>query len=584
MDGQPVWGARVAVPVGAAHEIPIVAVRVRARELATSEGLPALGNVPTAPANLDLLTPRAVHVWLPKGEAPDGAAVVVYPAGKEPKKYPLTLEEGAAVAEGSVWAATRFETVPGPYLFEVHFASGHVEVTRSGDPFHTPLLEAFCRDRQVFGYRPAPGEIAPPRIEVLSQDWDGQGERAVRVWLPRGYDTNTTRDYPILYWQDGQNIFAQSRSGRTMASWEADLSIERLIERGEVDDLIMVAIDNSDRRMSEYIAEGDKVAGSEGAASGYIALMREKIDPEIRRRYRVRPGPENAGIAGSSLGAIISLHAAWQHPGFARRVGAMSGSFLYVKEPVASIDQATSSGARRPPLLVYLDSGDGDGSANQDGFPGTLAARDALMNAGFVLGYDLHHRLAPNAGHNEAAWARRVPEMMRLLYPAGGVFHGQGALTPEQRQMAHMMVTGNWTAPKRGEWATYVLPRAMTERLVLLEPGTLADGLGTYQPLATISGSVMRPKPVQRAWRPQVELIHATRMVEAGGRKWPCVVTRRTEGGITFAEHWNMDAPATRLVLQTREDTGEVLRLLSAWGTDAEDLPATPPANLETTQ
>jgi len=43
--------------------------------------------------------------------------------------------------------------------------------------------------------------------------------------------------------------------------------------------------------------------------------------------------------------------------------------------------------------------------------------RDAMVTQGFVLGDDLHVVEDPGAGHNEAAWSRRFPDVVRYLFP-----------------------------------------------------------------------------------------------------------------------------------------------------------------------
>ena len=45
------------------------------------------------------------------------------------------------------------------------------------------------------------------------------------------------------------------------------------------------------------------------------------------------------------------------------------------------------------------------------------AFRDALVAKGWGLGTDLQYLEVPQAGHTEAAWARRVDRMLSYLYP-----------------------------------------------------------------------------------------------------------------------------------------------------------------------
>ena len=70
--------------------------------------------------------------------------------------------------------------------------------------------------------------------------------RFLRVWLPPGYDDseNADRRYPILYLNDGQNLFEPSTSFAGV-EWQVDETADRLIREGVVPPMIIVGIDNA---------------------------------------------------------------------------------------------------------------------------------------------------------------------------------------------------------------------------------------------------------------------------------------------------------------------------------------------------
>ncbi len=70
--------------------------------------------------------------------------------------------------------------------------------------------------------------------------------RFLRVWLPPGYDDseNSVRRYPVLYLNDGQNLFEPATSF-TGVEWQVDETAERLIREGQVPPMIIVGIDNA---------------------------------------------------------------------------------------------------------------------------------------------------------------------------------------------------------------------------------------------------------------------------------------------------------------------------------------------------
>src|SRR5215813_11769534 len=73
------------------------------------------------------------------------------------------------------------------------------------------------------------------------------GERMVRIYLPASYQTNTARRYSVLYLHDGQNVF--SFAGANVAfgwgNWELDRTADRIASEGKMQQIIMVAVDNS---------------------------------------------------------------------------------------------------------------------------------------------------------------------------------------------------------------------------------------------------------------------------------------------------------------------------------------------------
>src|ERR1700745_1500492 len=70
--------------------------------------------------------------------------------------------------------------------------------------------------------------------------------RFLRVWLPPGYENkeNSARLYPVLYLNDGQNLFEPSTSF-TGVEWQVDETAERLIREELIPPMIVVGIDNA---------------------------------------------------------------------------------------------------------------------------------------------------------------------------------------------------------------------------------------------------------------------------------------------------------------------------------------------------
>ncbi|MBC8088823.1 MAG: alpha/beta hydrolase [Phycisphaerae bacterium] len=121
---------------------------------------------------------------------------------------------------------------------------------------------------------------ARPSVRIISDSFAIPGlNRTRRVWvyLPAGYDTGTQR-YPVMYLQDGQNVFDAATS--FAGEWGVDETLDSLASRG-VAGAIVVAIDNDgSHRMSEYNPwknASTRLGGGEGEA--YVQFLARNLKP-----------------------------------------------------------------------------------------------------------------------------------------------------------------------------------------------------------------------------------------------------------------------------------------------------------------
>jgi enterochelin esterase-like enzyme len=235
--------------------------------------------------------------------------------------------------------------------------------------------------------------------------------RALAVLLPPGYQEERLRRYPVMYLQDGQNLFAAtSPLGK---DWRLDETVPSLIESGAIEPLIIAGLfHGGDRRIEEMTPTKDRREGRGGGAEAHERALLEEVLPFVRTRYRVRTGPEASGIGGSSLGGLLAMWIALRHPRIFGRVAALSPSAWWDRRHLLRTVRAL---AERPPLRVWLSVGTSEG---RTGAPAVRALRDAMLGAGWMLGRDLRYHEARGAGHDELAWAELIDPALRFLFPA----------------------------------------------------------------------------------------------------------------------------------------------------------------------
>ena len=145
-----------------------------------------------------------------------------------------------------------------------------------------------------------------------------RNRRFLRVWLPPGYHDpeHAGRHYPIFYLNDGQNLF-EAATSFTGVEWQVDETADRLIREGQVPPLIVVGIDNArNERIKEYLpyrSYHPPILRPQGKR--YPEFLMNEVMPFIYQRYRIARGPENTGLGGSSLGALIALYTVIDQPG-----------------------------------------------------------------------------------------------------------------------------------------------------------------------------------------------------------------------------------------------------------------------------
>ena len=304
---------------------------------------------------------------------------------------------------------------------------------------------------------PAPAPLTPSRVDsfrVVMPEL-GNRQRTVRVYLPKGY-AGSTVSFPVLYLQDAQQLYSPGPYG----DWLVDETLDRLVDGGRTRGLIVVGIDNGERRWDEYgpwvnarmhdwvdAAWARPAEGGEGAA--YLAWMANTLKPEIDRRYRTLRDPEHTGIGGSSMGGLIALYAGLTRPDVFSRVLAMSPAVWFAEGGAAAGDGGGRGSGRawlaanqlladlraRAPLprnvRFYVDVGTNErsrdtdpGVVHADGRPvtypqayveGAQAAVEALR-AGGVPEANVKYVVDQGAVHHESAWSRRLADAVLWLY------------------------------------------------------------------------------------------------------------------------------------------------------------------------
>jgi enterochelin esterase-like enzyme len=248
--------------------------------------------------------------------------------------------------------------------------------------------------------------------------------RNIDVWLPPGYAAHPRRRYPVLYMHDGQNLFDPALS-YIGVDWGVDEAMTKLIAEGRAREAIVVGIWNTPLRLQEYMPRkpvaGDSLPiGVEGmgdlpAASivsdRYLDFIVHELKPFIDATYRTHAGRKDTFVMGSSMGGLISLYAAAEHPDVFGGVGAVSTHWPIGNGVV--IDWLATHLPDPRTHRLYFDHGTATLDAQYAPFQPRV---DAMVRAnGYVDGRTLDTRVFEGAEHSERAWRQRVQVPLEFL-------------------------------------------------------------------------------------------------------------------------------------------------------------------------
>jgi len=236
------------------------------------------------------------------------------------------------------------------------------------------------------------------------------------VYLPPGYEGSSARRYPVLYLQDGQNLFdpATAFLGN---DWHADTTADDLIRQGRIEPLLVVGIYNTGvRRISEYTPTRDRRLRKGGKAERYAQMLAREVKPFIDHEYRTRKGAADTGVGGSSLGAMVSLVTGLIYPRVFGKLALLSPSVWWDERSILRLIEARAP-RRRP--RIWLDTGTAEGNHPDETVADARRMREVLAANGWREDSDLHYEEAPGHAHNEQAWAERFGRVLEYLFPRG---------------------------------------------------------------------------------------------------------------------------------------------------------------------
>jgi predicted alpha/beta superfamily hydrolase len=252
----------------------------------------------------------------------------------------------------------------------------------------------------------------------------------VDIWLPEGYSEK--KKYAVLYMQDGQMLFDSTITWNKQ-EWGVDETLTTLMQENAIQDCIVVGIWNGGRsRHAEYFpqkpfesltASQQEIVYNAYRSGGqsiffglpissdlYLSFLTKELKPFIDQHYSTRSSRSHTFIAGSSMGALISLYAVCEYPTVFGGAACLSthwpGLFTLENNPVpaAFFSYLTKKLPSPTTHQLYFDHG----TETLDSMYASLQKQvDSIVQKKGYTGANWMSRSWPGQNHSERSWRSR---------------------------------------------------------------------------------------------------------------------------------------------------------------------------------
>ena len=244
-------------------------------------------------------------------------------------------------------------------------------------------------------------------------------QREARLYVGIPKRAKEGERFPVLYMHDGSNLFSDEESFSGV-SWGL---IEAYRDFPDLPRVIVVGLECAQgaERLEEYsgfpISHPElesytpKPVGGKGGL--YLDTIVSEIKPMIDRKYPTLPGSEYTGMAGASMGGVITHYAALTRGEVFSRFGCLSGAFfLSERDVLRATEKADLSRVRR----FFLSVGTRETAVGDE---------DEYVRANRALYTALSQKLDPErlrftlvegGIHHESEWAKLIPSVIRFLF------------------------------------------------------------------------------------------------------------------------------------------------------------------------
>jgi len=205
--------------------------------------------------------------------------------------------------------------------------------------------------------------------------------------------------------------------------------LESLYMSEKISPLLCVGIYAGTERKMEYgVAARADYLGRGAKAGLYTSFLLQELLPFIHSNYSINSFKEKA-VAGFSLGGLMAIDTAWNHPLVFTKAGVFSGSFWwrsvsqdderYNDNEHRIMQQEIKNAPYKPGLKFFFQCGNKDETMDRnnngiiDSIDDTMAVIDELAAKGYDRKKDILYLEMPDGNHDVQTWKQAMPEFLK---------------------------------------------------------------------------------------------------------------------------------------------------------------------------
>ena len=250
---------------------------------------------------------------------------------------------------------------------------------------------------------------ASKNVKILSENFQIpqlKTTRKIWIYLPPNYE-NSKKKYPVIYMEDGQNLFdnATSFSGE----WKVDETLDEFSKNGKLE-AIVVGIDNGgSERLNEYSPWKNKKYGG-GKGELFTEFLVKTLKPYIDKSFRTLPQRKNTAIIGSSMGGLISLYAGAKYPKTFGKLGIFSPAFWFAENDLKKFLNENKTQLKHTKFYFLA------GTKESENMVSDIDEVIEILKNKNIPEKNIKTKFDEDGTHSENYWAKEFPAALEWLF------------------------------------------------------------------------------------------------------------------------------------------------------------------------